>query len=419
MTETTPPGREPAAVPPPPPGTGPGEAAPSSASASAASGAAAPAASDSAAPGEQPPATPTTPTVPDSAAAADAPTAPEAGSLPDEPSVAEDGVVPVPVEPVAVDATTTAAAGTQATAPGRPGAAAVLSYLGVALLGIVIGASVLAVGAGRLGAASPTPSPTPAPSEAPVGNAIGSVTAPVTIEVWADYQCPYCHLQDLLFGGALEREYVMPGIARIVYRDFAMLGQESTDAAVAARCAGAQEAAAQLRYHDALYTFQQGENQGRFVRDNLVQIAAIAGVPDKAAFEACLDDPAVARAVADETLAGRDVGISSTPTLRLRGPAGERVLTGFTQTWPPLRDAIEAVRGAPTPATSPGASATPAPPSSPAPLTSPRPSETPSGTPTATTSPTPSGTPTPGPSASPTAVTTAAPSPSAGVTPAP
>ena len=261
------------------------------------------------------------------------------------------------------------------------------------------------------------------PSEAPVGNAIGSVTAPVTIEVWSDYQCPYCHLEDLLFGGALEREYVMPGIARIVYRDFAFLGQESTDAAVAARCAGAQEAAAQLRYHDALFTFQQGENQGRFVRDNLVQIAAIAGVPDKAAFEACLDDPAVAKAVADETLAGRDAGVSSTPTLRLRGPAGERVLTGFVQTWPPLRDAIEAVRVAPTPAPSPGGSATPAPPSSSAPSMSPRPSvaapASPSAGPTPANTQVPAGTPTPGSSASPAPGATGGPTPSAGATPAP
>jgi protein-disulfide isomerase len=205
----------------------------------------------------------------------------------------------------------------------------------------------------------------------PAGNTFGRPDAPVTIEVWADYQCPFCRLEDLLFGGAIDREYVTPGIARVVYRDFAFLGQESIDAAVANRCAGAQEPAAQLRYHDALYTFQQGENEGRYARANLIQLAEIAGVPSQDAFTACLDDPAMAQAVADETTAGRNVGVTSTPTVRMRGPGGERVLTGFSRTWPPLREAIEAVRGAP--AVSPSPAGSPAPSDSPAPNASPTP----------------------------------------------
>lgn len=273
--------------------------------------------------------------------------------------------------------------------PETPGAAAprgsagVLGYLGAAVLGIVIGAGGLAIGSGSLGASpSPSPSPSPTATAAPADNAVGSPDAPVTLEVWADYQCPFCRLEDLLFGGAVEREYASAGVVRIIYRDFAFLGQESIDAAVAARCAGRQEAAARLRFHDALYTFQQGENQGRFVRENLLQVAQIAGVPDTTAFTACLDDPAVAGEVAAETAAGRDLGISSTPTMRLRGPGGERVLTGFSQTWPTLRDAIEAVRvpaASPTPSGSPGGSNAPgspggsAAPVSPAPTASPAP----------------------------------------------
>ncbi len=239
---------------------------------------------------------------------------------------------------------------------------AVLGFLGALALGAVIGAAGLGLATGAIGTATPSPSPAPTaePTAGAAGNTFGRPDAPVTIEVWADYQCPFCRLEDLLFGGAIDREYVTPGIARVVYRDFAFLGQESIDAAVASRCAGAQEPAAQLRYHDALYTFQQGENEGRFARANLVQVAEIAGVPSQAAFTACLDDPAVAKAVTDETTAGRNVGVTSTPTLRLNGPGGERVVTGFSKTWPPLREAIEAVRvvpaGSPSPAGSPAPS---------------------------------------------------------------
>jgi protein-disulfide isomerase len=284
------------------------------------------------------------------------PEAPDAAPAVPAPGTAEiapaDPLPPVPPAP------------SDQAAPEAPGSSprrlVVLGFLGAIALGAVIGAAGLSLATG--GAA---PSPSPVPTASPAGNTFGQPDAPVTIEVWADYQCPYCQLEDQLFGGVIDREYVAPGIARVIYRDFAFLGQESIDAAVAARCAGAQEPAAQLRYHDALYTFQQGENQGRFARPNLVQVAEIAGVPSQAVFTACLDDPAMAKAVADETTAGRNVGITSTPTLRLRGPGGERVVTGFSQTWPPLRDAIEAVRVAapaspsPAPSTSASPSASP------------------------------------------------------------
>jgi len=355
---------------------------------------------------------------PDPSFAPDPSIAPESEPEPDEssaPDAAPDaelepappGAVPqapvAPAYPWPSDTAVVQASG------GGPRRLAILGYLGAVVLGAVIGAAGLALATGALGGPAPSPSPVPtaspsaAPTEPPAGNAIGRPDAPVTVEVWADYQCPFCRLEDLLFGGAVDREYVTPGIARIVYRDFAILGQESTDAAVAARCAGAQDPAAQLRYHDALYTFQQGENQGRFARANLVQIAEITGVPSQAAFTACLDDPAVAKAVADETAAGRDVGVTSTPTIGLRGPGGERVLTGFNQTWPKLRDALEAVRVAapvsPSPAGSAAPSASAAPTGSAAPSASASPAG--SGAPSASASPAGSGAPSPGRSATP------------------
>jgi protein-disulfide isomerase len=231
--------------------------------------------------------------------------------------------------------------------PGRsPG---ILGYIMAAAAGIAIGAAGLAFATGALAPAAPAPTPPPgaigAPG-APAGPAIGLPDAPVTIEIWADYQCVFCRLEHVLFSGAVVREYAMAGIALVVHRDFAFLGQESIDAAVAARCAGQQEPAVQLRFQDALYTLQEGVNQGRFARENLVQMAELVGVPDTAAFTACLDDPAVAGAVAAETQAGREAGIEATPTIRLSGPGGELLLRGFSQNWPKLRDAVEQVRTA-------------------------------------------------------------------------
>jgi protein-disulfide isomerase len=211
----------------------------------------------------------------------------------------------VPTEPVVPTGPPPATA-----RPGR-GPAVALGYLAAALAGaLLLGGSLVAFGG--VGRASPSPSPTLAPTPTPPPNAadgpsLGSAAAPVTIEVWADYQCPYCRLDAMVFGGSLERAYVLPGNARIVYRDFAFLGQESIDAAVAARCAGSQDPGAYWRFHDLLFASQKGENQGTFKRENLVTLAGIAAL-DATAFAACLDEPAVAKAVADETGRNADPG---------------------------------------------------------------------------------------------------------------
>jgi protein-disulfide isomerase len=247
----------------------------------------------------------------------------------------------------------------------RPGLgpSVALGYLAAALAGaLILGGGLVAFGGVGRVAPSPSPSPTPtlAPTPTPPPNAadgpsLGSVAAPVTIEIWADYQCPYCRLEAMVFGGSMERAYVLPGLARIVYRDFAFLGPESVDAAVAARCAGRQDSGAYWRYHDLLFASQQGENQGTFKRENLVALAGIAAL-DAGAFTACLDDPAVAKAVADETARGRAAGIQSTPTLRVSGPGGTKTLAGIGASWSTISDAVAAVTTALPESPAPGGS---------------------------------------------------------------
>jgi protein-disulfide isomerase len=298
----------------------------------------------------------------------------ETADTAEPPPEAEPPLEAVPTEPVVPIAARPAAAST-----GR-GPSVLLGYLAAALAGaLLLGGSLAAFGG--LGRPAPSPSPTPMatptpPPNAAIGPSLGSAAAPVTVEIWADYQCPYCRLEAMVFGGSLERAFVLPGIAHVVYRDFAFLGQESTDAAVAARCAGRQDPGAYWRFHDLLFASQQGENQGTFKRENLVTLAGLAAL-DATAFTACLDDPAVARAVADETAAGRALGIESTPTMRVSGPGGTKTLAGFSSGWSAIRDAITA-------AAAPPPSVGPSPGASPSPTASTAPTATPSGVPAAT-----------------------------------
>ena len=59
------------------------------------------------------------------------------------------------------------------------------------------------------------------------GRAIGPANAPVTLEVWSDYQCPFCQRFATTWESALSDKYVAQGKLRIVYRDYAFIGSES------------------------------------------------------------------------------------------------------------------------------------------------------------------------------------------------
>lgn len=177
---------------------------------------------------------------------------------------------------------------------------------GAVLLGIVIVAFVMATSGPNTSAALKAPTD-PTPQNLWDGRAIGPKTAPATLLAFEDFQCPACDAFSTQMEPQLIRDYVSAGKLRIVYNDFAFIGQELTDAAVAARCAGDQNLF--WPYHDYLFANQQGENKGGFSRDRLLQIADAVGVPDKATFTACLDTQAPKDGVKAETTDGQARGI--------------------------------------------------------------------------------------------------------------
>ncbi len=95
------------------------------------------------------------------------------------------------------------------------------------------------------------------------GEAIGPADAPVVLEVYADYQCPWCgrFARETLPG--LVRTYVAAGQLRIEERAIAFLGtgspDESLDAAAAAACAA--PAGKYWTFADYLVWNQSGENE--------------------------------------------------------------------------------------------------------------------------------------------------------------
>ncbi|MDQ3864613.1 MAG: thioredoxin domain-containing protein [Actinomycetota bacterium] len=116
----------------------------------------------------------------------------------------------------------------------------------------------------------------------------------------------------------LYKEYVKDGTLRIEWRDFPYRGQESVNAAVAARAAQAQGKF--WEYHDLLYR----EQSSGFSDENLVALARKAGL-DTQRFESDYENARYRGAVRADFQKGLNLGVNGTPTFFVNG----RMLVGL------------------------------------------------------------------------------------------
>ena len=159
--------------------------------------------------------------------------------------------------------------------------------------------------------------------------ALGSAEAPVLMVEYGDFQCPYCGKFAREVEPKLVEKYVEDGTLRMEWRDFPYLGQESVEAAIAARAA--QEQGRFWEYHGLLY-----ENQlAGFSRDRLLELAREAGL-DVEKFESDLASGTYEAAVARDFKEGQQLGVAGTPTFIING----EVLAGL-QPVGVFEDAIE------------------------------------------------------------------------------
>ncbi len=144
----------------------------------------------------------------------------------------------------------------------------------------------------------------------------GNAAAPVTIVEYGDFQCPSC---GAFFRGSeseLIRRYIDTGKAKLVWKNFAWIGNESKVAAQAAACAGDQGKF--WEYHDYLYAHQRGENTGNLSSGNLKAFASSVGL-DRAPFDACLDSGRYKAVVDNDGSEVRSLGLTGTPTFVING----------------------------------------------------------------------------------------------------
>jgi len=164
------------------------------------------------------------------------------------------------------------------------------------------------------------PPPVATPTDLADGYRLGAADAPVALEVWEDFQCPFCQRFTFQIEPQIVEQYVRPGKASLTFRDLAFLGDESQWAAVAASLAADQGKF--WPFHDYLFGNLMGENVGSYSLDRLLAIGEAVGL-DMDQFRAGLTlDKARERYAQIEAEARQDagaLGIDSTPSLVLDG----------------------------------------------------------------------------------------------------
>ena len=128
----------------------------------------------------------------------------------------------------------------------------------------------------------------------------------------------------------LVERYVENGTVRYEWRDFAYLGQESVNAALAARAA--QEQGRFWEYHDVLYENQGSVNSGAFSDEALVGFAKEVGL-DTEQFEVALTSGRYESIVQSDLREAQNAGIQGTPSFTINGErlVGPQPLEVFEQ----------------------------------------------------------------------------------------
>ena len=148
------------------------------------------------------------------------------------------------------------------------------------------------------------------------GLALGDDTARVTVEMYSDFQCPFCKQTDDTVVPQLVSQYVAAGKVKFIYRPFSFLGQESVDAAQAAYCANEQGKF--WEYKEALFANQKSENSGGFNQGRLLAMGKSVGV-EMTQFTTCVQGKKYAAQVQKDTQSAQARKVNSTPSFFVNG----------------------------------------------------------------------------------------------------
>ncbi len=172
---------------------------------------------------------------------------------------------------------------------------------------------------------------------------LGDPKAKVTLLEFGDLQCPVCaeyskQVLPQVIDGSVRR-----GEATIDFRNYTIIGPQSTPAGAAAIAAGKQGRG--WNFVELFYRNQGAEDSGYVTDDFLTALAKAAGVADIAKWNADRKSPNVLHEVARTTAQAQNLGFTGTPSFAVQGPNGQINTLGTPGSAAAIESAIQQADG--------------------------------------------------------------------------
>jgi len=153
------------------------------------------------------------------------------------------------------------------------------------------------------------------------GLVLGDPTAKVTLIEFGDLQCPVCKAFSEEVVPPVIESKVRSGVAKIDFRNFTIISEESVDAGAAAIAAGEQGRG--WDFVELFYRNQGTEASGYVTDEFLTSIAEGAGVPEIGKWDEARQSDRVIGEVTAQTKEAEGLSLTGTPSFVVEGPLAD------------------------------------------------------------------------------------------------
>jgi protein-disulfide isomerase len=172
------------------------------------------------------------------------------------------------------------------------------------------------------------------------GNVLGDPDAPVEIIEYGDLACPACREASTTTIPEAIDQIVEPGDAKLVFRPIAFISRSSERGALGAEAAGMQDA--MWSFVELIYRNQGPESDQDWLTDELMTDAVEQLGLDVDRWTADYMGQESERRFLETDSQAREDEVGVTPTFLIRGPNGEKTVTGAVEV-SELQDAVDEV----------------------------------------------------------------------------
>jgi protein-disulfide isomerase len=147
----------------------------------------------------------------------------------------------------------------------------------------------------------------------------GNADANVTVVEFGDYSCPHCRTFEAGAHQQLEENYISTGDVKFYWINYAFLGPESTDAAVASECVYDQTGNSEefWDFHSELFSHQSSADWGS--TDLFVQTAEDTTSVNTEEVRSCISNQETIDEVQSDKSQGSSNGVTGTPSIFVNG----------------------------------------------------------------------------------------------------